>query len=189
MAGLAGWRARQLRHAVEPDARRAADRPHRSGRAAPRQDLRREHCTTKARSRRRSTAREAIAWGCSSRSSDACNRSSLDCPERSPTPSSPVAAAPRPRTPAAGSSSKCPKRSRAVSASTPGSTRIRSCRTARSDSTREALSAARSQRSRLSAAATAPTSTTSGSDNSSANGPSISTLTAVPRYRRQRFGQ
>ena len=64
-----------------------------------------------------------------------------------------------------------------------------SCTTARPDSTPEALSAARSQRSRRSAAATAPPSTTSGSESSSATGPSISTLTTDPRYRRQRFGR
>ena len=64
-----------------------------------------------------------------------------------------------------------------------------SCTTERPDSTREALSAARSQRSRPSEAATEPMSTTSGSGSSSADGPSISTLTADPRYRRQRFGE
>ncbi len=64
-----------------------------------------------------------------------------------------------------------------------------SCTTARPDSTQEALSAARSQRSRRSEAATAPRSTTSGSESSSATGPSISTLTTDPRYRKQRFGQ
>ncbi len=64
-----------------------------------------------------------------------------------------------------------------------------SCTAERPDSTREALSAARSQRSRPSEAATAPTSTTSGSGSSSVNGPSISTLAADPHYRRQRFGE
>ena len=64
-----------------------------------------------------------------------------------------------------------------------------SCTTERPDSTREALSAARSQRSRRSEAATEPTSTTSGSGSSSADGPSISTLTADPRYRKLRFGE
>ena len=58
----------------------------------------------------------------------------------------------------------------------------------RPDSTREALSASRSQRLRRSEAATEPTSTTGDSESSSASGPSISTLTADPRYRRQRFG-
>ena len=64
-----------------------------------------------------------------------------------------------------------------------------SCTTERPDSTRAALPAARSQRSRRKRAATAPRSTTSGSDSSSANDPSISELTADPRYRKQRFGQ
>ena len=64
-----------------------------------------------------------------------------------------------------------------------------SCTMERPDSTREALSAARSQRSRGSEAATAPPSKTNGSESSSASGPSISTLTADPRYRKQRFGQ
>ena len=63
-----------------------------------------------------------------------------------------------------------------------------SCTTSRPDSTREVLSAVRSQRSRRRRAATAPTSTTSGSRSSSVSGPSISALTASPRYRRQRFG-
>ena len=63
-----------------------------------------------------------------------------------------------------------------------------SCTTERPDSTREALSASRSQRLRRSEAATEPTSTTGDSESSSASGPSISTLTADPRYRRQRFG-
>ena len=63
-----------------------------------------------------------------------------------------------------------------------------SCTTERPDSTREALSAARSQRSRRSEAATAPPSKTNGSESSNASGPSISTLTADPRYRKQRFG-
>ena len=64
-----------------------------------------------------------------------------------------------------------------------------SCTMERPDSTREALSAARSQRSRRSEAATEPTSTTVGSASSNADGPSISTLMADPRYRRQRFGE
>ena len=55
-----------------------------------------------------------------------------------------------------------------------------SCTTARPDSTREALSAARSQRSRRSEAATAPSSTMKSSGSSSADGPSISTLAADP---------
>ena len=60
--------------------------------------------------------------------------------------------------------------------------------TERPDSTREALSAARSQRSRRSEAATALKSTSSGSESSSVVGPSISELTTDPRYRKQRFG-
>ena len=63
-----------------------------------------------------------------------------------------------------------------------------SCTTERPDSTREVLSAARSQRSPRSEAATAPPSTKSSSVSSSVNGPSISTMTADPRYRKQRFG-
>ena len=50
------------------------------------------------------------------------------------------------------------------------------------------LSAVRSQRLRQRRAVTAPTSTTSGSRSSGVSSPSISALTASPRYRRQRFG-
>ena len=63
-----------------------------------------------------------------------------------------------------------------------------SCTTSRPDSTREVLSAVRSQRLRQRRAVTAPTSTTSGSRSSGVSSPSISALTASPRYRRQRFG-
>ena len=56
-----------------------------------------------------------------------------------------------------------------------------SCTTSRPDSTREVLSAVRSQRLRQRRAVTAPTSTTSGSRSSGVSSPSISALTASPR--------
>ena len=66
--------------------------------------------------------------------------------------------------------SRTPTRSPEARRTASGSAGTPRCRQ-RSDSTREALSAARSQRSRRSEAATEPTSTTSGSESSSASGP------------------